>query len=600
MPGRWSLLLRMLPAARRLAKYRPAGRFTVADRIERIARRHPHRPFVLFQDRVLGYGEFNAAANRVAHWAASQGLGHGDVVALLMENRPEYLVVWAGLAKAGATTALLNTHLAGTALRHALAVSGAGTLVLGSECQDRFENAASDPGRPLRVWRQRDPEAAATDPTPGARDLDEALAGQPGHDPEPRLRADLRCGDPLFYIYTSGTTGLPKAARFSHLRFLGAGEATAVALRLRPGDVHYCALPLYHSAGGVLVVSSVLAAGATVALRRSFSASRFWDDIRRYDATCFQYIGEFCRYLVNQPPRADDREHRVRAAVGNGLRPDIWETFQRRFGIERIVEFYAATEGNTGVANLENKVGSVGRYPFEFMSNARLIRVDVETGTPVRDERGFCVACETGEAGEFIGRIPRRRSATHGRFEGYTSEEATEAKILRDVFARGDAWFRSGDLLRQDEEGFFYFVDRIGDTVRWKGENVSTQEVAETLSGFPGVSMVNVYGVAVEGRDGRAGMAVLVAADRAAFDGKAFHRFVNERLPAYGAPVFVRLAEAPDVTGTFKQRKVDLQREGFDVGRIRDPIVVRDDDAGAYVPLTPEIAAAIRSGARRL
>ncbi len=242
----------------------------------------------------------------------------------------------------------------------------------------------------------------------------------------------------------------------------------------------------------------------------------------------------------------------------------------------------------------------MGRVPFRFMSNARLVRFDVATQTHVRDERGFCVECETGEAGEFIGRIPRRKQTALGRFEGYTSEDATERKILRDVFAPGDAWFRSGDLLRQDAEGFFYFVDRIGDTFRWKGENVSTQEVAEALSGFPGVSMVNVYGVEVEGREGRAGMAALVAAEGRSFDGKAFHRFVSGGLPAYAAPVFVRLIDEPDVTGTFKHRKVELQREGFDPARIADPILVRDDEAGAYVPLTAETIGEIRSGARRL
>ncbi len=602
MPGRWALFLRILPVLLRLAKFKPDSRLTVADVIERRARNHPDRPFVLFEARRLSYGEFNAAANRVAHWARGQGLGCGDVVALLMENRPEYLVMWAGLAKVGVTTALINTNLTRRGLRHALAASGAKTLLLGSECADRFATTASDLERPLRVWAQRDPEAAgdAVEHAAGTGDLDAALAAQSADDPAPDARSALRCGEPLFFIYTSGTTGLPKAARFSHLRFLGVGEGAALALRLGPRDVHYCALPLYHSAGGAMVVSTVLAVGATLALRRRFSASRFWDDLRRHHVTCFQYIGEFCRYLLDQPPRPDDRDHRVRVAIGNGLRPDIWEAFQQRFGIENIVEFYGATEGNAVVLNLENKVGSVGRVPFRFMSNARLVRFDVATQTHVRDERGFCVECETGEAGEFIGRIPRRKQTALGRFEGYTSEDATERKILRDVFEPGDAWFRSGDLLRQDAEGFFYFVDRIGDTFRWKGENVSTQEVAEALNGFPGVSMVNVYGVEVEGREGRAGMAALVAAERSSFDGKAFHRFVSGGLPAYAAPVFVRLIDEPDVTGTFKHRKVELQHEGFDPARIADPILVRDDEAGAYVPLTAETIGEIRSGARRL
>ena len=286
--------------------------------------------------------------------------------------------------------------------------------------------------------------------------------------------------------------------------------------------------------------------------------------------------------------------------MGNGLRPDIWETFQQRFGIGRILEFYGATEGNATLVNLENKVGSVGRYPFKWMNNSRLVRFDIENETHIRDERGFCVECAPGEVGELIGKIPAREDATQGRFEGYTSEAATKRKILRDAFETGDSWFLTGDLLRHDDEDFFYFVDRIGDTFRWKGENVSTQEVAEAVSAFPGVSMVNVYGVEIEGFDGRAGMAALVAEDRASFDGKAFHRFVREALPAYAAPVFVRLMREPEVTGTFKHRKVDLRGEGFDPDRIDDPILLRDDEAKAYIPLSREAVAEIRSGARRL
>jgi fatty-acyl-CoA synthase len=449
------------------------------------------------------------------------------------------------------------------------------------------------------VWIDHDPDAGASGELPaGARPLADALAGRPETPPPRDLRAGLVAGDDLFYIYTSGTTGLPKAARFSHMRYLAIGDLCTFALSLRPHHVHYCALPLYHSAGGVMLVSSVFTAGATIAMRRRFSASRFWDDIRRYDATHFQYIGEFCRYLMNQPPRPDDRDHNVRAIIGNGLRPDIWDAFQERFGIPTIREFYGATEGNTAIVNLENKVGSVGRFPFRAASNARLIRYDVETDTHPHDERGFCIECGPDEAGELVGRIPSRGDVGTGRFEGYTSREATDKKILRDVFEKGDAYFRTGDLLRQDRDGFFYFIDRIGDTFRWKGENVSTQEVAELLSSYPGVEMVNVYGVEVPGADGRAGMAALLLAEGSRFDGAAFFRHVGEVLPRYAAPIFVRLLAFQEVTGTFKIRKVELVREGFDPNAIADPLYLRDEKAHAYVPLTPELYAAIASGER--
>jgi fatty-acyl-CoA synthase len=599
---RTRFLASMLRVAPRLLAYRPNARTSVADLVESRARRHPRRTFVRFEDRAWSYAELNEAANRVAHWGASIGLAHRDVVALLMENRPEYVAAWLGLAKLGVTTALINTNLTGAALRHALETANASHLILGSECVDRFSTAEGSCEPPLEVWLDRDPSALEpTHATPrGSHDLGAALDAQSERNPDPAARADLVCGDDLFYIYTSGTTGLPKAARFSHLRFLATGGLTAALMGLQHGDVHYCALPLYHSAGGMMLVSTVLASGATMALRRKFSASHFWDDIRRFEATAFQYIGEFCRYLMNVPERQSDRHHSVRAIVGNGLRPDIWQDFQRRFAIPQIFEFYGATEANTVILNFENKVGSVGRFPIAALSNARLVRFDLEADEHPRDARGCCIECGPGEAGELIARIPANENSAVGRFEGYTSERATQEKILRDVFEAGDAWFRSGDLLRQDEEGFFYFVDRIGDTFRWKGENVSTQEVAELLGRFPGIAIANVYGVEVAGADGRAGMAALLLRNPASLDGSELYRHASESLPPYAVPVFVRLLCEVDVTSTFKLRKVALQEEGYDVERVEDPIYFRDDAAKCYTPLSPELLAEIRSGARKL
>jgi fatty-acyl-CoA synthase len=598
---RAQMVLRFARVLPRMVRLRPQARQTVPDLLEARAASHPRRPFVRFEERAWSYGELNEAANRVAHWAHGLGLTRGDVVALVMENRPEYVAIWMGLAKVGVTTALINTNLTGRALTHALETAGARHLVLGSDCADRFATVG-DELEDLEIWLDRDPVPPGEEHAPpaGARDLVAALSDQPHTNPAERLRSDVRCGDDVFYIYTSGTTGLPKAARFSHLRFLGAGYAAAAALGLGPHDVHYCALPLYHSAGGMMLVSSVLAAGATMALRRKFSARHFWDDVRRYDATAFQYIGEFCRYLMNQPPSKDDRDHAVRIATGNGLRPDIWEAFQERFGIPRILEFYGATEGNIALMNFDGKVGSVGRFPLRALSNARLIRYDIDADEHPREAHGFCFECEPDEIGELIGKIPPGRDSTLGRFEGYTSEDATEKKILRDVFEKGDAWFRSGDLLRQDAQGFFYFIDRIGDTFRWKGENVSTQEVAEVLSGFPGVEMVNVYGVEVPGADGRAGMAAVLLENPDAFDGEALYGFVDGSLPRYATPIFVRLLLEVEVTGTFKLRKVTLQEQGWDLERVSDPLYLRDDAARAYVPLTRERVEEIRSGQRKL
>jgi fatty-acyl-CoA synthase len=362
-------------------------------------------------------------------------------------------------------------------------------------------------------------------------------------------------------------------------------------------DVLYCALPLYHTVGGVMCVNAVLRAGATLALARRFRASRFWQEVAESGATAFQYVGELCRYLLAQPHGPHDRAHRVRLAVGNGLRADVWAAFQERFRVARIVEFYGATEANVSMVNFAGRVGSVGR-PAPGLTVA-LVRYDPEREAPLRGPDGCCVPCTDGEAGELLGRISEGRTAA-GRFEGYTSREASEKKVLRDVFSPGDAWFRSGDLLRRDADGYYHFVDRIGDTFRWKGENVSTEEVARALDALPAVAQSVVYGVEVPGAEGRAGMAALVLRDGEAFDGEALWAHVEKALPPFARPAFVRLPAGLETTTTLKLKKGPLREAGFDPARISDPLFVRDDARRAFVPLGPVEAAAIRSGALRL
>jgi fatty-acyl-CoA synthase len=570
---------------------------TVADVVEEQAQRRPQHPFVLYEDRRVTYAALDAAANRVARWARAQGLGRGDRVALLMLNRPEYLETWIGLAKAGVTTALINTNLTGRGLQHAIAVADAKHAIVGAECLGAYATLEGDASWQLHV--RGDPESGRADLPSGACELDGELAAQSGTALPADFREACRADDDVFYIYTSGTTGLPKAARFSHLKFMTASTLGRIA-GLGRNDVMYCALPLYHSAGGVAAVGAALLAGGTVAVRRKFSAREFWSDVRRHEATTFQYIGEFCRYLLHVPPDPRDGEHGLRFCIGNGLRPDIWAAFRDRFRIPRIVEFYGATEGNLALVNLEGREGAVGRVVSKLIMDVRLVRYDVERDEHVRDAAGRLVPCKPGEVGELIGALPRRADDTRGRFEGYTSAEATERKILRNAFADGDAFFRTGDLLKTDAAGYFYFVDRIGDTFRWKGENVSTQEVAEAIASFPGVKMANPYGVEVPGADGRAGMVALVLEDPARFDGAALYAHARATLPAYAAPAFLRLQPEAELTGTFKLRKVDLQREGYDPTLVADPLFVRDDDARAYVPLTAERHGAIRAGEHRL
>jgi fatty-acyl-CoA synthase len=574
----------------------PKARFSAADQFERRARRHPQRPFVRFEGSDFSYGEANAAANRIAHWALERGVGPGQTVALLMENRPEYLFAWLGLAKAGATIALLHAEARGAALAHALRESGAQLVLAGAECADALASLDAEQRAALEIHVQADPSRPELALPPGAKSLDEEAAGMSPWDPDRRVRAAVRGGDPLFLIYTSGTTGLPKAARFSHSRFMGGGSYALLAGFGRH-DVLYCALPLYHTVGGVMCVNAVLRTGATLALARRFRASRFWEEAAESGATAFQYVGELCRYLLAQPHGPHDRAHRVRLAVGNGLRADVWAAFQERFRVARIVEFYGATEANVSMVNLAGRVGSVGR-PAPGLAVA-LVRFDPEHEAPLRGPDGRCIPCAQGEAGELLGRISEGRTAA-GRFEGYTSREASEKKILRDVFAPGDAWFRSGDLLRRDAGGFYYFVDRIGDTFRWKGENVSTEEVARALDALPAIAKSVVYGVEVPGAEGRAGMAALLLRPGERFDGAALFAHVEQALAPFARPAFVRLASGLETTATLKLKKGPLREAGFDPLLSPDPVFVRDDARRAFVPLGPAEAAAIHSGALRL
>ncbi len=574
-------LSRLIP---RVVRVRPGSGFTVPDAIEEIARNSPDQPALVFEDQVVSYRALDAEANRVARWGQAQGVAKGDVVALLMENRPEFVIHWLGLAKIGAVTALINTNLVGRPLAHCLAVSGARHLILDAALADNWSTAAADVSDGLAVW-------ASGGPLPAAQDLDADRARRSAGPLAKDVRDGLDSTDKLFYIYTSGTTGLPKAANFSHQRFVATAAGALGIGRLGPEDRMYIVLPLYHSAGGVMALGGALLSGATAVIARRFSASRFWEDCVRHDVTVFQYIGELCRYLLNSPPHPDERRHRLRVCIGNGLRPEIWELFQKRFDIPAILEFYGATEGNVVLMNVDNKVGAVGRLPglMRRAMGMHLVKFDVRKEEVVRGPDGFCVDCEVDEPGEAIGRI----SAT-SRFEGYSDRKASEKKILRDVFKRGDAYFRTGDLLRRDADDYFYFVDRIGDTFRWKGENVSTGEVSEVLSTCSGVREANVYGVAVAGADGRAGMASLVVDDDFKLD--VFCDRIVDQLPGYARPQFLRIRDEIEITGTFKHRKVEAVEEGFDPDRVSEPLFSLDAKIGAYVPLDGVLYERIQAG----
>jgi fatty-acyl-CoA synthase len=584
-----------LPALLAMRKFSATGSQTAATEIEAVAEKHPDAQALISDDVTWTYGQLEEEANRFANLYLSKGLAMGDVIALDMVNRVEYVAAWLGAAKLGVTTALINTNLSGAQLSHCLEVAEPKLIVLGAERADAFATVRSDIGDvPVFSYGGPVEGAEALEPL-----LAEASTARPGNE---HRKGVTTGGTNLFLIYTSGTTGLPKAAHFSHLRFLSVALAAGKGLKLGPGERQYVCLPLYHTAGGVMATGAALLTGAAAIVVPKFSASRFFPDLVRFEATSFQYIGELLRYLVNQDPVPEENAHKVTRCIGNGLRPEIWPEVEERFGIEKVIEFYGATEGNVAIVNLEGKQGSVGRLPG-FVRKAmgiELVRYDVNADDVVRGPDGFCIRCEPGEAGEAVGRMPQKENATTGRFEGYSDKAATEKKILRDVFKKGDAYFRTGDLLSCDEEGYFYFIDRIGDTFRWKGENVATTEVAEVLSVVPGVDEVNVYGVEVPGADGRAGMASVVPSDGKSIDLDALFEATERDLAPYARPLFLRVQPEIEVTGTLKHRKVDLVKEGYDPSSIDEDLYFRDAEAGAYVPLTDEVYEQVSSGAKRL
>ncbi len=545
------------------------------------------------ETRSLTYRDLDAMANRYGHWARSRNLRRTDVIGLVMTNRVEYLAAWMGFSKVGIATALINTNLTGQALAHCLNIAGVAVVVADEDTWRRCEEARPFVSRTMMLWVLGLKDA---DEVSDRRGLDNPVRSGSSVRPARTIRDGITNRDTALFIYTSGTTGLPKAARIHHARARTYMRAFAGATDSNPKDRVFNVLPLYHSTGGLVGVGPALLNGGRLILRRKFSASSFWKDVNATEATLFVYIGELCRYLVNCPEQKGERGHHIRLAFGNGLRPDVWPDFQSRFAIPQVLEFYGSTEGNVSVFNFDGKPGSIGRVP-KFLKkkiNIRLAAFDLDTEEPVRLANGFVREASAGEVGEAIGMIGN--DVRHD-FSGYADKAASEKKILTDVFARGDRWFRTGDLMRQDSEGYFYFIDRIGDTFRWKGENVSTAEVEQRLADAPGVKEVIAYGVPVPGAEGKAGMVTLIVDGR--FSAKDFAAYADEQLPFYARPVFVRLAKTLETTGTFKYRKVDLVAEGFDPEKVDGAVYVRGGKSG-YQKLTKDGFEAILGGQNRL
>ncbi|RZF40359.1 hypothetical protein LSTR_LSTR008789 [Laodelphax striatellus] len=568
---------------------------SIGEIFRRNATKHPNKVCFIFEDKEWTFAQVEEYSNRVANVFKSHGFRKGDTVALMLENRPEFVCIWLGLCKLGIITALINYNLRQTSLTHSVTVSKCQAFIYGCELTDDIKDIVNElAGIKLYFW-------SADDTRPANKELnDKSLTGLlkevPGTPTAPSEKVNFH--DKLLYIYTSGTTGLPKAAVITHARYVFLAGAIGYQVGFKNSDRYYTPLPLYHTAGGAMAIGQAILYGSCVVIRKKFSASGYFSDIIKYKCTIAQYIGEMCRYILATPPKAQDKEHQLRMIFGNGLRPQIWKDFVDRFNIPKVAEFYGATEGNANIANIDNKIGSIGFvsriipsiYPIS------IIRIEPETGEPLRNKEGLCITCNPGEPGVFIGKIIPSNPAR--AFLGYVNEKESQKKIVTDVFAKGDSAFLSGDILVMDEYGYLFFKDRTGDTFRWKGENVSTSEVEGIVSNLANYRDCVVYGVEVTGSEGRAGMVAIVDQNNT-LDLDALAEGAKKSLPSYARPMFIRVLHEVEMTGTYKMKKGELQKEAYDPHVVKDKLFYLSSK-GVYEPLTEDIYSQIETGKIRL
>jgi citronellyl-CoA synthetase len=559
---------------------------------EKSAQENPNGIALYYQDQQFTYSQFNQWANRIAHHFLSQGLKKADVAVVLIENRPELLVTVLGLAKIGVVSALVNTSQTGKVLTHSINLVGPKAIIVGAECVQAVNDVEADLSisNQQRYWLADAPTLESPGLAPkGWRSLANELKDCPRYNPA-TTQENFR-PDGLLYVYTSGTTGLPKAAVFNNGRWMKAYGGFGYTFNLNADDVLYATLPFYHATAMVVCWSSVLAGNAGLAIRRKFSASEFWDDVRRYNASAFGYVGELCRYLLEKPASVADRQHRATKMVGNGLRASIWGEFKSRFGIKEVAELYASSEGNVGFTNIFNFDNTVGFSPMPYA----LVKYDKEAEAPVRDSKGFMLKVKRGDVGLLIGEITDKSP-----FDGYTDSGKNADCLFTNVFKKGDKYFNTGDLMREIGFRHAQFVDRTGDTFRWKGENVSTTEVENIMTAHVNLAEAVVYGVEIANTNGRAGMAAITPHEGHEVNFETLLAHVKTELPAYAVPVFLRVKQAMETTGTFKYQKSGLKTEGFDLAKTGDEaLYVLLPNTQAYVALTAKMAADIQAGTYR-
>ncbi|XP_015175020.1 PREDICTED: long-chain fatty acid transport protein 4-like [Polistes dominula] len=566
---------------------------TVIKIFRKRARLYPDKPCFYFEDRTWTNEEIDKYSNKIANIFKEAGYVKGDAVALMMNNRPEFVATWLGLGKLGVISALINTNLRQQCLTHCLNVAKVKCIIY----SDEFSSAIDEISDTLKGITKYKHGANIKETNKDVTDLDKLLADASTKEPEVDNEPGFK--DNLLYIYTSGTTGLPKVAIIPNSRYLLVITATYHMLGLKANyDIFYNSTPLYHMSGGIVGTGCALAKGIPSVLRNKFSVSAYWDDCIKYKCTLAQYIGEMCRYLIKAPPRPEDTAHSIRLVVGNGMKPQIWQQFVDRFNIKQVSEVYGSSEGNANMINIDNQVGAIGFVPSflpKFLHPIALIRVNPDTSEPIRGKDGFCIRTEINEPGMLVGLIKQGHAVRE--FNGYLDKEASQKKIVENVFCKGDKAFLTGDILVQDELGYFYFKDRTGDTFRWKGENVATAEVEGVISNVVGYRDAIVYGVQIPGLEGKAGMAAIVDPENL-IDFKALAEGLDKALPSYARPIFLRIVKEIEMTTTFKLKKINLQKEGFDPNKIQDKLYFRSDKG--YVEVTPELYQQIISGNIRL
>ncbi len=548
----------------------PSAKTSIGKVFQDRAAHYGDRPFIKFEEDTVSYREANETANRYAAVLAARGVGRGDVAGIMLKNSPRAVLLMLAVVKLGAIAGMLNYNQRGNMLEHSVGLLNAKVLIGAQDLLEEVEESGAHVADALSV-----------------DELDRLAADAPTDNPP--VTSSVLAKDKAFYIFTSGTTGMPKASVMTHYRWLRAlAGFGALGMRLKSSDTLYCCLPLYHNNALTVAVSSVLSVGATLALGKSFSASRFWDEVIKHDATAFIYIGEICAYLLNQPEKPTDCKHKVRVIAGNGLRPSMWDEFTTRFCIKRVCEFYAASEGNTAFVNVLNMPKTAGICP----TPVAFVEYDPETGDPLRDNNGRVRKARDGKPGLLLSKVSNFQP-----FDGYTDQEATEKKLVRDAFRKGDVWFNTGDLMQPQGFGHAAFTDRLGDTFRWKGENVATTQVEAAVSKDPNIEECTVYGVEVRGAGGRAGMAAVKLKDGAEFDGKSLAKTAYEHLPGYAVPLFVRVAKELEHTSTFKSKKVDLREQGYGPD-LDDPIYVLNGRDEGYVEYYDEYPEEVADGKR--